>query len=83
MKHNPGWLLRRLALWAGTRIHDEETGEELGRAFLFIWRGRLLLLGYTGSVPLRPVVQSTQGVTYWKLTLAFRAAARPDYPRQR
>ena len=82
MKHNPGWLLRRLALWAGTRIHDEETGEELGRAFLFIWRGRLLLLGYTGSVPLRPVVQRSPPCAGARC-MAFRAAARPDYPRQR
>ena len=83
MKRNPGWLLRRLTAWIGTRIYDEETGELLGKALLIPWRGRLHLVGYTGSVPLRPVVKSTRSVTYWKLTLAFRTATRPDYHRQR
>ena len=32
----------------GRNLVDFETGEILGRALVFFWRGRLLLLGYQG-----------------------------------
>jgi hypothetical protein len=67
----------------GSRLHDEETGVLLGRAFVIPWRGRVLLIGYTGIVPLRPVVRRDPRLNYWKLTLGFSAAREPDFTRQR
>lgn len=83
MKRNPGWLVRQLAALCGSQVRDEETGEFLGRAFLVPWRGRVHLVGYTGVVPLRPTVQARRAVTYWKVSVGFCCASRPDFPRQR
>jgi len=83
MKRNPGWLVRQLASLCGSAIRDEDTGEFLGKAFLVPWRGRIYLVGYTGSVPLRPTAQARRAVTYWKTSVGFCSASRPDFPRQR
>lgn len=76
-------MVRRLAGRFGCSLYDEETGRLLGRAFVIPWRGRILLIGYTGLLPLRPVVRIDPRLSYWKLTLGFAAPEEPDFPRER
>jgi len=78
-----GKAIRRLAGFFGSRLYDEETGCLLGKAFLIPWRGRVLIIGYTGLVPLRPVARFDPRLNYWKLTIGFSAAREPDFPRER
>jgi len=78
-----GRLVRWVASFLGRHIHDEEDGCLLGRAFVVSWRGRVLIIGYTGLVPLRLVVCRDQRLNYWKLTIGFSAAREPDFPRER
>lgn len=76
-----GKLLRRIAALLGTTLRDAETGEVLGKALVFAWRGRVHVLGYTGHIPLRLIVVSRQKLEYWRLSVAFTAAREPNYPR--
>jgi hypothetical protein len=77
-----GRLIREAARFLGSRLYDEETGRFLGRAFVLPWRGRIVLIGYTGLMPLRPVVRCDFHLNYWKLTLGFTAPREPDFPRK-
>jgi len=78
-----GKFVRGLAGCFGKRLVDEETGVLLGRAFVISWGGRILLIGYTGTVALRPVACRDPRLSYWKLTVGFSAAREPDYPKER
>ena len=64
-----GRLIRWLAGLFGSHLVDEETGRLLGRAFIIPWRGQVLLIGYTGLEPLRPVARSDRRPNYWKLSV--------------
>lgn len=75
-----GSILRRVAGLVGSTIKDVETGEILGKAIVLVWKGRVHLIGYTGSVPLRPVAVPSRDIAYWRLTLGFAAPREPDYP---
>lgn len=81
MKHT-GRFIRALASRFGTELRDEETGCLLGKAFLVPWRGRFLVVGYTGLVPLRPVVRRDPHLHYWKLTVGFTGPREPDFSRE-
>ena len=67
----------------GSRIRDELTGEELGRAWIAVWGGRVYLIGFTGETPVVPVYVSEDRVRYWRRRLGFRAAVEPDFSRAR
>ena len=67
-------LARRL----GTKIIDQRTGESLGRAFVFAWRGRIHVIGL--HVAVRPTFLPQQRVTYWKQELGFTTHPPPDFP---
>lgn len=62
----------------GSTIVDAETGEKLGRAFLFPWRGRIIVIGL--EVPVRPVFRPQTRLTYWKQDLGFTVHPPPDFP---
>jgi hypothetical protein len=64
----------------GTTIIDAETGANLGRAFLFPWRGRIKVIGL--DTPVRPVFLPQSRLTYWKQDLGFTAHPPPDFPRR-
>lgn len=78
-----GRVIRAAAALVGSRLLDEKTGQVLGRAFIIPWRGRLMVIGYTGLLPLRPVVCRDSRLSYWKLTLGFTAPSQPDFDRIR
>lgn len=63
----------------GTTIVDAETGERLGRAFLFAWRGTIKVIGL--DVPVRPVFLPQTRLTYWKQEIGFTVHPAPDFPR--
>jgi len=76
-------LIRALGLAVlralGTTIVDAETGERLGRAFLFPWRGTIKVIGL--DVPVRPVFLPQTRLTYWKQEIGFTVHPAPDFPR--
>jgi len=80
-------LLRNLGLfWIrhfGSPIRDEHTGELMGRALILVWRGRIHVIGFTGSGPLRPSFYSQDRIRYWRQSLGFTRPTEPDYPRNR
>jgi hypothetical protein len=66
----------------GRNVVDFETGEILGRALVFFWRGRLLLLGYQGP-PLQVEFVAEVPFEYSRRVVGFRKAIVPDFPRTR
>jgi len=64
----------------GSDIHDERTGERLGRGFLFAWRDRIHLIGVDAS--LIPVPLRQKRITYWKQEIGFTTHPKPDFPRR-
>ena len=79
---NYGTLVRKITSIIGTRIEDAESGKILGKAFIFPWRGKVHLIGYTGERPLRLVAVPSNRVNYWNMSIGFAAAKEPDYPRE-
>jgi hypothetical protein len=77
-------LLIRAALLAvlracGTTITDARTGERLGRAFLFPWKGTIKVIGL--ETPVQAVFLPQTRLTYWKQDLGFTTHPTPDFPR--
>ncbi|MGB8167935.1 MAG: hypothetical protein WCF18_10620 [Chthoniobacteraceae bacterium] len=62
----------------GSTIIDAETGAKLGRAFLFPWRGSVIIIGL--DTPVRPIFRPQTRLTYWKQELGFTAHPPPDFP---
>jgi hypothetical protein len=71
-------ILAAFARCLGSKIRDARTGEVLGRGFLFAWRGRLHLIGYSGR-PVAPVFLTQERLSYWRQTLGFTAHPEPDF----
>jgi len=65
----------------GSTIRDVQTGEVLGKAFVFTWRGRVHVIGL--ERPVVPVFLKQQRITYWKQALGFTAHPSPDFPNER
>lgn len=63
----------------GSVIRDDETGEVLGRALIFVWRGTIHVVGFTGGVPLRPVFRGQDRVRYWRQSIGFTRHSAPDF----
>ena len=81
-RHFATRLVRLLALIFGTRIRDAETGEVLGKAILFPWRGKIHVIGYGHSRPLIPRFLTRDRASYWKQEIGFTTHDEPDYPRE-
>ena len=64
----------------GSTIIDAETGANLGRAFLFPWKGTIKVIGL--ETPVRPVFLAQTRLTYWKQELGFTVHPPPDFPRR-
>lgn len=75
-------VLRKLgvsiAQTLGTEFFDVETGQALGRALVFSWRGKIHLIGLKTVV--RPMFLPQKRVTYWKQEIGFRRHPSPDFP---
>jgi hypothetical protein len=81
-KVQSGRLMRWLSNRLGSKIHDLENGRLLGHAFFLPWKGRLFIIGYTGTTPLRPVVLPTQRLDYWRQGIGFTGPHEPDFSRR-
>lgn len=64
-------LGRALVPYLGSKIVDCQTGELLGRAFLFTWRAQFYVCAYNGDKPLRLVWLSEDKVRYWRSRIGF------------
>lgn len=80
------WLLtlRQAVVWLarllGSEITDANTGERLGRAFLFCWGGRVWVVGLRR--PVYPLFRSQRRLTYWRQELGFATHPEPDFPHE-
>lgn len=63
----------------GTRIVDQETGRDLGRAFLIPWRGKVHVIGL--ETPVRAVFLPQKRLTFWKQEIGFFTHPSPDFPK--
>lgn len=63
----------------GTRITDAHSHLLLGKAFIFLWRGRIHLIGYEGP-PIIPYFLPEQKVTYWRSTIGFKTMPQVNFP---
>jgi hypothetical protein len=77
-------LIRNLGLTIaralGSRIVDFHSGRPLGRALLFVWRGKIHVIGLETAV--RPVFLPQKRLTYWKQELGFTVHPPPDFPSE-
>src|SRR4051812_10843446 len=69
----------KVARLCGTRFVDLETGRELGRGFVFGWRGKIHIVGLEAAV--RPSFRAQKRLTYWKQEIGFTTHSTPDFPR--
>lgn len=60
----------------GRPIRDCETGEPLGRALVFVWRGKLHVWGIERAI--EPRVLPAPTLSYWRHAIGFRAARTPS-----
>lgn len=77
------WLYRCLLVLVsvfGSTIRDSRTGDVLGKAILLPWRGRLRVIGYTGTKYFYPVFKLQKRATYWRQEVEFRTHPDPDEP---
>ena len=66
----------------GRKLVDAATGQVLGKALVFFWRGRLYMLGYQGP-PLQVEFVAEVPFEYSRRVVGFRKAIVPDFPRTR
>lgn len=77
------WLYQRLTQLIailGSTIRDARTGDVLGKAILLPWRGKLIVIGYTGQRYFYPVFKLQKRATYWRQEIEFRTHPDPDEP---
>jgi len=55
----------------GNKIFDRKTGELLGRAFIFVWGGRIHIICYSGTKPIIPVWEPVAELRYWRSAICF------------
>ena len=71
----------KIARTIGIRIQDFRTGQRLGRALIFPWRGKIHVIGL--NVAVRPMFQPQKRLTYWKQEIVFTEHPPPDFPNIR
>lgn len=59
------WMARVFGSW----VRNEATGEKIGKALIFPWRGRVYVLGLEKE--LRPVPARTETIRYWRQSIGF------------
>ena len=64
----------------GSEVIDQRTGERVGRAFFFGWRGRVIVIGLESEPPLRPIFLPQERLTFWKQEIGFTSHLPPDFP---
>ncbi|RYD86094.1 MAG: hypothetical protein EOP84_00010 [Verrucomicrobiaceae bacterium] len=74
------YYLRLLASKIGSRLRDVE-GQVICRAFLFTWRGKILIIGAPAEIHLRLVAMPQARLTYWVQQIVWERASPPDFQR--
>ena len=62
----------------GARIIDFESRQNLGKALIIPWRGKIHVIGLKTAV--RPMFQPQKRLTYWKQEIGFTVHPPPDFP---
>jgi hypothetical protein len=73
-------ILIAIAHRFGSRIIDSRTGQELGRAFLVPFRGKIHVIGL--ARPAIPIFLPQARLTYWKQEIGFTTHPKPDFPHE-
>ena len=71
-----------LAQRFGTRLHDAETGQPLGRVLLIPWGGKIHVIGTVPEFSVRVQFLHQTRLTYWKQEIGFTATPVPDFPHE-
>ena len=66
----------------GTRLHDAETGQPLGRVLLIPWNGKIHVIGVVPEFSIRAQFIHQSRLTYWKQEIGFTTTPVPDFPRE-
>jgi hypothetical protein len=64
----------------GSDVIDQRTGRRVGRAFVFGWSGRVIVIGLDSEPPLRPIFLPQKRLTLWKQEIGFTSHPEPDFP---
>ncbi|HEX3443108.1 MAG TPA: hypothetical protein VHS80_00205 [Chthoniobacterales bacterium] len=69
----------------GTRVHDVETGADLGKYLFISWRGRIVVigLGNAHSQAFQPIFLPQARASYASQVLGFKQHSPPDFPNIR
>ena len=69
----------------GMRVHDVETGADLGKYLFIPWRGRIVLigLGNAHTQAFQPVFLPQARASYASQVLGFKQHSPPDFPNIR
>jgi hypothetical protein len=76
-------VLHWLVVLFGNDLTDERTGEKLGRALIFCWRGRIHLLGLDGENEVVAEFLPQDRMAFWERRIGFTTHPPPDFPRER
>jgi hypothetical protein len=76
-------VLRGLVAVFGSDLTDERTGEKVGRALMFCWRGRIHLLGFEGKDEVIAEFLPQERMAFWERRIGFTTHPPPDFPRER
>jgi len=66
----------------GSDVIDRRTGKKAGRAFVFGWKGRVIVIGLENEPPLRPIFLPQERLTFWKQEIGFTSPPPPDFPSE-
>jgi hypothetical protein len=64
----------------GNKLRDSN-GKVLCKAFVFMWRGHIRIIGQPNNVHLKPVAVPQARLTYWHQIIGWEHALPPDFPR--
>ena len=65
----------------GARVIDFESGQDLGKALIIPWHGKIHVIGLKAAV--RPMFQPQKRLTYWKQEIVFATHPEPDFRNER
>ncbi len=63
----------------GRKIIDARTNECVGRAFVFMRKGRISLIGFRPTRPVYPEFETQERATFWRQRIVFRSHPDPDF----
>lgn len=73
-----------LASILGRKIIDQRTGLPIGKAIVFLWGGKVKVIGLRAPKrPVFPLFEPQKRVIYWKQEIVFESHPKPDFTDER